>query len=136
MVMTAAKPIVVQVDNTGTAATTAITTTITGADAADYSETNTCTTLPEGSEGGGGSCNVTINFTPTAAGPRLATLTVSANGAGRRILHHIHTAHGGWHSRHPANPVHPNPAQPLRRCRNTMRRCHHRRRAPQRPSAT
>lgn len=49
--------------------------TISGADAADFSETNTCTSPVAG----GNSCQISVTFTPQAAGARTATLTFTDN---------------------------------------------------------
>lgn len=51
--------------------------TVSGTNAADFKETNNCTTVAPG----GGTCTVTITFTPSAAGARSATLTVNDNAA-------------------------------------------------------
>jgi hypothetical protein len=52
--------------------------TITGANAADFAQTNNCgTTLTAGS-----SCSITVTFTPSATGARSATLTVNDDGGG------------------------------------------------------
>lgn len=51
--------------------------TVSGTNASDFKETNNCTTVAPG----GGTCTVTINFTPSAAGARGATLTVNDNAA-------------------------------------------------------
>lgn len=50
----------------------------TGTDASDFAETNTCA----GSVSGGGSCTISVTFTPIAAGTRTATLTVADTGGG------------------------------------------------------
>jgi hypothetical protein len=80
-VMTAATPITLQVEDTGTAPITGISATITGANASDYTQTNNCsgvTIVPSGASGGG-TCNITVSFTPSAGGARVATLNVSSN---------------------------------------------------------
>jgi hypothetical protein len=66
---------VVKLTSSGTAPLTGVTVSITGASPGDYSQTNTCTsTLAAGS-----SCNITVNFKPTAAGSRTASLTIADN---------------------------------------------------------
>jgi FG-GAP-like repeat/Abnormal spindle-like microcephaly-assoc'd, ASPM-SPD-2-Hydin/Cep192 domain 4/HYDIN/CFA65/VesB-like, Ig-like domain len=51
--------------------------TITGANAADFSQTNTCgTSLPQGS------CTITVTFTPGDLGPRTASLVITDSGPG------------------------------------------------------
>jgi hypothetical protein len=50
---------------------------ITGANAADFSQTNNCTALAPGA-----SCTLTVTFTPSAAGARSATITVTDDDAG------------------------------------------------------
>ncbi len=51
---------------------------LTGADAADFSETNTCGTKLEG----GASCFITVTFTPSVRGTRTAAISVTDNGGG------------------------------------------------------
>jgi sugar lactone lactonase YvrE len=78
---TAATPIVVDVQNAGYAPLTGITASISGPDAAEFTQTNDCSGVTIDPPGGsGGDCKVTVNFTPAAAGPRSATLTVTSNG--------------------------------------------------------
>jgi parallel beta-helix repeat protein len=60
----------VTVSNTGTAAATVSGVATTG----DFSQTNNCGTVAVG-----GSCAVTVTFTPTAGGARTGTLTVTSN---------------------------------------------------------
>ena len=52
--------------------------TITGANSGDFSQTNTC----PASLGAGRSCTISVTFTPTAAGTRTASVSVSDNGGG------------------------------------------------------
>jgi len=49
--------------------------TITGADPADFSQTNNCTSLSKGT-----TCTVSVTFTPTAKGGRTATLMLTDSG--------------------------------------------------------
>lgn len=55
--------------------------TITGANAADFGQTNTC----GASLANGGSCTVNVTFTPTAAGTRTASVSIS-DGASPQIV--------------------------------------------------
>ena len=52
--------------------------TITGANAADFAQTNNCGT----SLAAGLSCSINVTFTPSATGARSATLTVNDDGGG------------------------------------------------------
>jgi hypothetical protein len=64
----------VTVSNSGSTAAAVSSVTITG----DFSQTNTCgTSIPAG-----GSCTVTVTFSPTAAGTRSGTLTVNTDASG------------------------------------------------------
>ncbi|MCA1701766.1 MAG: choice-of-anchor D domain-containing protein, partial [Actinobacteria bacterium] len=65
-------------DTTGTATLGIIGISVSGKNATDYKQTNTCGTalVP------GGSCTITVTFTPTANGGRNATLTVDHDAAG------------------------------------------------------
>src|SRR5215211_357907 len=64
--------------NTGTAPLTVGNITIGGTNASDYAQTNTCpATLAAGS-----SCTISVTFTPTAAGPRTASVTITDDAAG------------------------------------------------------
>lgn len=53
--------------------------TLSGADAADFSQTNTCST---GTFGPASNCSITIRFTPSATGARTATLTIDDTAPG------------------------------------------------------
>ena len=64
--------------NTGNAALTISGIAITGDDKADFSQTNNC----RASLSAGGNCTVNAIFAPTAAGPRIASLTVTDSAAG------------------------------------------------------
>jgi hypothetical protein len=73
----AASPQTITVRNTGNAATTPAG-TVTGADASDFALTvNGCSGR---SLGAGGSCTLTVTFTPVAAGARSATVTITGSG--------------------------------------------------------
>ncbi|HUN93079.1 MAG TPA: choice-of-anchor D domain-containing protein [Burkholderiaceae bacterium] len=52
-------------------------TSVTGADAADFSATNNCAAVAAGSP-----CTVNVMFNPTASGARSATLEIASNAAG------------------------------------------------------
>jgi hypothetical protein len=60
--------------NSGTTTMTVSNVAISGANATDFAQTNTCGTLPA-SLAGGKSCTVTVTFKPAATGARNATLT-------------------------------------------------------------
>jgi hypothetical protein len=77
---TAATAVTVQLDASGTAPLTGIAISITGANASDYSETDTCTGATIDPYPGNQICNIVVNFTPSGGGPRVATLNVTSNG--------------------------------------------------------
>jgi hypothetical protein len=64
-------------NSTGTAALVLSSITITGTNAADFSQTNNCGTTVNA----GASCTINVIFTPGAAGSRTATLTVTDNAS-------------------------------------------------------
>jgi len=68
----------VTVTNTGTVSLSITNIGITGTNAGDFSETNTCGS----SLGTGASCSVSVAFTPRATGSRIAQLSISDNGGG------------------------------------------------------
>jgi CSLREA domain-containing protein len=68
----------ISVSETGTAALTITGATITGTNAADFSVSPTSLTIPDG----GTPQNLTITCTPSAAGSRTATLSVTHNASG------------------------------------------------------
>ena len=75
---TTSAPQTVTVSNTGIGASLAVSSvTITGTNAADFKQTNTCTSPVAA----GTACTITVTFTPTAAGSRSATLTVTDNSS-------------------------------------------------------
>ena len=65
------------VTNNGSSTTGTLAITITGLNAGDYSQTNNCTTLIANA-----TCQVTVTFTPTAAGARVATVNVTGAPGG------------------------------------------------------
>ncbi|HUI41778.1 MAG TPA: choice-of-anchor D domain-containing protein, partial [Terriglobia bacterium] len=64
--------------NTGTATLTITSVALSGTNAADFAETNTCGT----SLAAGANCSVSVTFTPSATGSRSATVTVTDNSNG------------------------------------------------------
>jgi len=68
----------VTLNNTGGAALSITSIAFTGADAADFTEANTCST----SVAAGGNCTIVIMFTPSASGVRSASLTIADNASG------------------------------------------------------
>ncbi len=71
-------PQTVTVTNTGTLAVSLSSVTIAGPNAGDFAQTNTCgSTLA-----GGASCQISVNFTPAAAGNPVATLNVADSAVG------------------------------------------------------
>ncbi|MFF5288762.1 choice-of-anchor D domain-containing protein [Paractinoplanes globisporus] len=67
----------VTITNSGNAAATSLTASVTG----DYAQSNTCGT----SLAAGASCTATVTFRPTASGTRTGTLTVSGGGASTAV---------------------------------------------------
>jgi FG-GAP-like repeat/Abnormal spindle-like microcephaly-assoc'd, ASPM-SPD-2-Hydin len=75
---TKSAPVPVQLTNVGTTTLSISQIAITGADAADFSQTNNCgTSVPAG-----GSCTIQVTFQPTMKGSRSAQLAVSDDGGG------------------------------------------------------
>jgi hypothetical protein len=68
----------VTVTNTGTVLLSITNIGLTGTNAGDFSESNTCGS----SLGGGKSCSISMTFTPRAKGSRKASLSISDNGGG------------------------------------------------------
>lgn len=68
----------VTLTNTSTSAVTITGITITGANAADFSQTSPC----GGSLAAGASCQITVSFSPTALGQRNGTLSIADNASG------------------------------------------------------
>jgi hypothetical protein len=71
-------PQTIQIVNTGTAALDISATSIDGTGSTDFSETNNC----PASLNAGASCSFNVTFTPSVAGARTATLTVTDNATG------------------------------------------------------
>lgn len=68
----------VSLTNTGTAALTISSIAITGANAGDFAQTNTC----GGSVAAGANCSISVTFKPTATGNRAASVTITDDAAG------------------------------------------------------
>jgi len=76
---TTGAPMTVTVTNHGKTTVTATGATITGVNKADFAiESNGCKTLTAN----GGTCTITVTFTPTATGARTATLSLTDNDKG------------------------------------------------------
>jgi len=76
---TTSAPMTVTVTNHGTTAVKVTSATITGTDKGDFAITsNTCTTI----NASGGTCSITITFTPVASGARTTTLSLTDNDKG------------------------------------------------------
>jgi phospholipase C len=85
---TSATPLATTITNSGSTALTINSMTIGGAAAGDYSYfSNTCGTTFPASLGGGATCQVKVNFKPTATGTRYATITISdSDGTGSQVI--------------------------------------------------
>jgi hypothetical protein len=68
----------VSLTNTGTAALTITSISITGTNAGDFAQTNTC----GGSVAAGANCSIGVTFKPTATGNRAASVTITDNATG------------------------------------------------------
>jgi centrosomal CEP192-like protein/ASPM-SPD-2-Hydin domain-containing protein/HYDIN/CFA65/VesB family protein len=71
----------VTLTNSGTAALTITGVSITGANAGDYAQTNTCPASPA-TLAAGANCVISVTFKPTATGARTANVSVADNAAG------------------------------------------------------
>ena len=68
----------VTLTNIGAQPLSSISIAVTGANAADFSQTNTCgTSVPAGA-----SCNISVTFTPAALGPLSASITINDSAPG------------------------------------------------------
>jgi hypothetical protein len=74
---TTSAPQTVTVTNAGDASLTVTSITLGGTDPGDFAETDNC--VSSSPIAPGGSCNVQVTFTPTAAGTRTATLNIGDN---------------------------------------------------------
>ena len=70
----------VTLTNTGSAALTITSFSFTGTNPGDFAQTNTCPVSPS-TLAAGGTCSISVTFTPTAAGTRAASLSVADNAA-------------------------------------------------------
>lgn len=68
----------ITLSNTGTASLTISGVSLTGANGAEYSQTNTC----GATVAAGASCSINVSFTPAATGTRSASVSVSDNATG------------------------------------------------------
>ncbi len=68
----------VTLTNTGNAALSITSLTLTGTNASDFAQTNTCGS----SVAAGGNCTISVTFTPAASGTRTATLSIADNASG------------------------------------------------------
>jgi hypothetical protein len=68
----------ITLSNKGSVAVSITGISITGTNAGDFAETNTCGT----SVAAGASCFITVTFTPSATGKRSASVSVTDNGGG------------------------------------------------------
>jgi hypothetical protein len=75
---TTSTPQTITLANTGSATLSIATLALTGINAKDFAQTNTCSN----SLAAGANCTISITFTPSASGSRSASLTVTDNAAG------------------------------------------------------
>ena len=97
--LTTSAPLTVTVTNPGTAPLTVSAVGVTGTNAADFTQTNTCTTATVPA---GGSCVVTVRFRPGAAGARTGTLTVTTTAGSPTVAM---TGTGGGTNAYTVNPT-------------------------------
>jgi FG-GAP-like repeat/Abnormal spindle-like microcephaly-assoc'd, ASPM-SPD-2-Hydin len=77
IVGSASSPQNVVVTNSGSAILAVSSVTITGLNSSQYSQTNNCATIPAG-----GTCTITVTFTPTVPGTASANLNITDNALG------------------------------------------------------
>jgi hypothetical protein len=77
-VTVASAPQTIVITNCGTAALTNYSVTFTGPAAGDFTNQTSCTAAPVAP---GGTCSITVTFTPTVAGLRQATLVIADNAS-------------------------------------------------------
>jgi hypothetical protein len=70
----------VTLTNTGNAALTIASITLTGANSGDFAQTNTCPVSPT-TLAAGSNCSINVTFKPTATGTRNASVTITDNAA-------------------------------------------------------
>jgi hypothetical protein len=68
----------ITLNNTGNAALSVSSIAITGADLSDFTQNNTC----DAAVVAGGNCTIVIQFVPSAAGSRAASLSITENASG------------------------------------------------------
>jgi hypothetical protein len=68
----------VTLSNTGSAALSITSVALTGTNAGDFAQTNTCGS----SVAAGGNCAITVTFTPAATGSRTASVSITDNASG------------------------------------------------------
>ena len=78
---TTSPPQTVTLTNTGAAAMTISSIGVTGANAGDFAQTNTCPVSPS-TLAAGANCTISVTFTPTGAGARAANLSVADDAPG------------------------------------------------------
>jgi hypothetical protein len=77
-VTTASTPQSINLTNTGNASLSICSLALTGANASDFAQTNTCGSALAA----GASCTITITFAPTTSGTRTASVTIADNAGG------------------------------------------------------
>ena len=77
-ILTAGSPQTITLTNTGQMALTITAVSVTGANAGDFAETNTCPLSP-GSLAATDSCTITVTLTPSAPGSRVAAVNIADN---------------------------------------------------------
>ena len=65
--------------DTGNVSLTIASISVTGTNAGDFGETTTCPLSPSSVAANGGSCTITVTFTPSASGNRTASLSIADN---------------------------------------------------------
>jgi hypothetical protein len=74
-------PNVIMIKNTGISDLTISAITFTGANAAEFGQTNACSTLSKGS-----SCDITVTLSPASAGSKSALMSISTNDPKKQII--------------------------------------------------
>ena len=82
---TTSPPQNITLTNVGTTALSIYGITLTGADAGDFAQTNTCGS----SVAAGASCTISVTFTPSATGSRAAAVSISDNGTGTKATQEV-----------------------------------------------
>jgi len=81
-VHTASSPQIITLTNTGNGSLTITSISVTGTNAADFGETTTCPLSPISVAANGGTCTITVTFTPSTSGSRTASVSIVDNAAG------------------------------------------------------